>query len=53
MNGCGVAKAWDIGPFLGLLFDGEIPCGVCTGDVNGDGSIDALDIEPFLECLFG
>ncbi len=27
-------------------------CGICTGDVNGDGSIDALDIEPFLNCLF-
>ncbi len=28
------------------------PCDTCTGDTNGDGNIDALDIEGFINCLF-
>ena len=48
----GDADAFDIEPFLELLFDGGQPCGVCSGDVDGNGVIDAFDIEPFLECLF-
>ena len=58
MNCDGRLDAFDIAPFLDLLFEGTEPC--CgmrgevgsTGDVNGDGTIDAFDIEPFLECLF-
>jgi hypothetical protein len=53
MNCDGAVNAFDIEPFLDLLFGPDKPCGRCTGDVNGDGSIDAFDIEPFLECLFG
>ncbi|MEE9131769.1 MAG: hypothetical protein V3T84_17290 [Phycisphaerales bacterium] len=50
----GVIDAFDIEPFLDLLFDPDAtPCNTCTGDVNGDGNIDAFDIEPFIECLFG
>ena len=45
-------RFFDIEPFLDLLFAGGEPCDTCSGDVNGDGSIDALDIEPFLNCLF-
>ncbi len=49
----GMVNAFDIEPFLMLLFDpNPQPCNTCTGDANGDGSIDAFDIEPFLECLF-
>ena len=48
----GEINAFDIEPFLGLLFAGDLPCLACTGDVNGDGNIDAFDIEPFLGCLF-
>ena len=53
MNCDGEVDAFDIEPFLDLLFGPGKPCGECTGDVNGDGDIDAFDIEPFLECLFG
>ena len=60
MNCDGVVDAFDIQPFLDLLFTpGVEPCcgerGVgagFTGDVNCDGVIDAFDIEPFLDCLF-
>ena len=52
MNCDGSIDAFDIEPFLDLLFGPGEPCASCTGDVNGDGTIDAFDIEPFLECLF-
>ncbi len=52
MNCDGEVNAFDIEPFLDLLFGPGPPCNTCTGDVNGDGVIDAFDIEPFLECLF-
>jgi hypothetical protein len=52
MNCDGAINAFDIEPFLDLLFGPGPPCNTCTGDVNGDGVIDAFDIEPFLECLF-
>ena len=51
MNCDGIVNAFDIEPFLDLLFGGGQPCASCTGDVNGDGNIDAFDIEPFLERL--
>jgi hypothetical protein len=54
MNCDGSIDAFDIEPFLELLFDPSAqPCNSCTGDVNGDGAVDAFDIEPFLNCLFG
>ena len=52
MNCDGDVDAFDIEPFLGILFGGDPPCGPCTGDVNEDGDVDAFDIEPFLNCLF-
>ncbi len=53
MNCDGEINAFDIGPFLDLLFEpNPDPCDTCTGDTNGDRRIDAFDIEPFLECLF-
>ena len=52
MNCDGVVDAFDIEPFLDLLFGGGEPCAPCTGDVDGNGEINAFDIEPFLECLF-
>ncbi len=58
MDCSGEINAFDIEPFLDLLFGGGEPCcgtrGVppFTGDVNGDGVIDAFDIEPFMDCLF-
>ena len=52
MNCDGDIDAFDIEPFLGLLFGQDPPCDVCTGDADGDGDIDAFDIEPFLACLF-
>ena len=52
MNCDGDINAFDIEPFLDLLFESGKPCAACTGDVNGDGNIDAFDIEPFLACLF-
>ena len=48
----GTVDAFDIEPFLDLLFGGGVPCDSCTGDANGDGNIDAFDIEPFLNLLF-
>ena len=58
MDCSGDVDAFDIEPFLDLLFGEADPC--CgergdpgsTGDTDGDGDIDAFDIEPFLECLF-
>jgi hypothetical protein len=52
MNCDGAINAFDIEPFLDLLFGPGKPCDLCTGDVNGDGVVDAFDIEPFLNCLF-
>jgi hypothetical protein len=52
MNCDGDINAFDIEPFLDLLFGPGTPCDTCTGDTNGDGVIDAFDIEPFLACLF-
>ena len=52
MNCDGVVNAFDIEPFLDLLFGGGEPCDSCTGDANDDGDINAFDIEPFLNCLF-
>ena len=55
----GDVDAFDIEPFLALLFDENLPpcCGTrgsppFTGDTDEDGDIDAFDIEPFLACLF-
>ena len=52
MNCDSEINAFDIEPFLDLLFNNATPCGTCAGDVNADGIIDAFDIEPFLNCLF-
>ena len=52
MNCDGIINAFDIEPFLDLLFGPGEPCNTCTGDVDGNGDINAFDIEPFLECLF-
>ena len=48
----GLVDAFDIEPFLDLLFGGAVPCEACAGDANGDGEMNAFDIEPFLDCLF-
>ena len=48
----GQVNAFDIEPFLDLLFGPGEPCDACTGDVDGNGEINAFDIEPFLQCLF-
>lgn len=48
----GEFNAFDIGPFLELLFDPNAqPCDWCSGDANGDGQIDAFDLEAFLGCI--
>ena len=52
MNCDGDINAFDIEPFLDLLFGPGKPCAPCTGDANADGQINAFDIEPFLACLF-
>ena len=52
MNCDGDINAFDIEPFLGIVFDGDDPCRPCNGDANGDGTVDGVDIEPFLDCLF-
>ena len=36
-------------PLRLLVLGGSLPC---VGDVDGNGEINAFDIEPFLECLF-
>jgi hypothetical protein len=46
-------NAFDIEPFIDVVFNGAQPCGLCACDVNGDGRRDAFDIEPFIDCLFG
>ena len=52
MNCDGEVDAFDIEPFLDILFGGGGRCDSCTGDANDDGNVDAFDIEPFLNCLF-
>ena len=52
MNCDGEINAFDIEPFLDLLFGARQPCAPCTGDVDGNGEINQFDIEPFLDCLF-
>ena len=59
LNCDAVIDAFDIGPFILILFDprayaAQFPdCdGPTAGDINVDGSINAFDIEPFLELLF-
>ena len=52
MNCDGEINAFDIEPFLDLLFGGGEPCNTCTGAANGAGELDAFDIEPCLNCLF-
>ena len=52
MNCDGEINAFDIEPFLDLLFNGGVPCNTCTGDVNGDGIVSAFDIEGCINCLF-
>ena len=53
MNCDGAVNAFDIEPFLDLLFGpNPMPCCEGVGDVNGDGNVNAFDIEPFLDCLF-
>lgn len=50
----GAVNASDIQPFIGILFDGDAPCGGgCAGDTNRDGSVNSSDIEGFITCLFG
>jgi hypothetical protein len=51
MNCDGEINAFDIEPFLALLFE-PMGCSWCAGDTNGDGRIDAFDVEPFMNCLF-
>jgi len=43
----------DIDPFLDLLFGGAVPCSSCAGDADGNGVVDAFDIEFFLACFSG
>ncbi len=51
-------NAGDIEPFLVALFDpGQYPilypdCDINLGDINGDGLVNAEDIEGFIACLF-
>ena len=52
MNCDGVVDAFDIEPFIELLFGGATPCSPCAGDTNGDGTVNAEDIEPFFNCMF-
>lgn len=49
----GNVDAFDIEPFLELLFGEPDPCCEGAGDADGNGTVDAFDIEPFLTCLFG
>ena len=51
-------SALDIEPFLMALFEPYEytrlypECNVNRADVNGDGTVTAFDVEPFLELLF-
>ena len=52
-------KAFDNEPFILALFEPATyevlfpDCDITLGDLNGDGEVDAFDIEPFLDVLFG
>ena len=52
VNCDGVIDAFDIEPFIDLLFGTGTRCSPCAGDANGCGDVNAFDIEPFLACLF-
>ncbi len=51
MNCDGTVNGQDVTAFRDLLKGIGMPCDICTGDSNGDGSINAFDIERFAECL--
>jgi len=36
-----------------LLTRSPRPCGTCPGDLNGDGVVNGLDIQGFVDCLLG
>ena len=46
------ADAFDIEPFLDLLYVDGIPCSSCAGDTDGNGIVDAFDVSPLLLCFF-
>ena len=58
MNCDGEINALDIEPFLLALFEpsaypNQYPgCDINSADINGDGAVDAGDIEAFLDLLF-
>ena len=52
MNCDGTVDPLDIDFFIDVLFNGATPCDICAGDTNGDGNVDAGDIEGFIGCLF-
>ena len=44
MNCDGIVNAFDIDPFIALLFDpNAVPCSAYAGDANGDGNVDFAD----------
>jgi hypothetical protein len=47
-----IGAAFGHEPFIDVLVNpNPAPCSPCAGDANGDGVIDAFDIEPFIDCL--
>ncbi|MFQ5411188.1 MAG: family 16 glycosylhydrolase [Phycisphaerae bacterium] len=59
LNCDGIANEGDIGPFTTALIDptaygaGFPSCDLCTGDFDGDGSVNGLDIDAFVTLLTG
>ena len=40
----------DVGPFVELLISGDF---ACEADIDGNGTVDLLDVTPFVDVLAG
>src|ERR1043165_3364860 len=43
--------ALDVAPFVTALLNGTSGCSTCSGDLDGNGVVDGLDIQSFVNCL--
>ncbi len=41
----------DVEFFIGAIIDGEAGCSPCAADLDQSGSVDGLDLQPFVDCL--
>ena len=50
INGDGTVNLLDVGPFIGLISNGQYQA---EADINKDGCVNLLDVDPFIKVLGG